>query len=156
MDSKQLSILIAFLGIGIIYMYWKFYTKNQLLEQQIYYLHNHIQQLTPMSTENEDKEQINYGYEEVSEEEEEEEEEEEGEGEEEPNGIEQYEETKGLMDIQEAKTPAEDIIITKTSHCQHILQSGKNKGSSCGKSTADNGYCKNHSTLVPEPLINDN
>lgn len=146
MDSKHLSILIAVIGIGVIYMYWQLYQKNQLLEQQLYYLHNHIQKLNnqeePITIdldEDNQTEQINYGYDE-----------EDDDDEEEPDGVEQHEDN--IMEIEEEVTPAEDIVITKTSHCQHILQSGKNKGSSCGKPTTENGFCKNHCTLVPEPL----
>ncbi len=164
MDSRHLPILIAVVGVGLIYMYWQLYKKNQLLEQQLYYLHNHVQQLTSMERnqepividldeddENEnindnlpksfttDNEEVNYGYEENSESDENE-----------PEGIEQHEDN--IREIDEESTPAEDIVITKISHCQHILQSGKNKGSSCGKLATDNGFCKNHSILAPEPL----
>lgn len=157
MDSKHLPIIIAVVGIGLVYLYWSLNKKNQDLEEQIYYLQAHIQRLTnpvvkstePIELEeqvfeNENDveildrtiEQVDYGYEESDEETE-------------PEPVEETMDT--IREITEEHTPAEDIVITKFSHCSHILQSGKNKGSSCGKPTIDDtGFCKHHS--APEPL----
>lgn len=162
MDSRHLPILIAVVGVGLIYMYWQLYRKNQLLEQQLYYLHNHIQQLTSIER-NQEPIEIDLDKDEEDEHEEiidnlprviEEVElngyEEDSDEESEPEGVEQHKDN--IREIEEEVTPAEDVVITKLSHCPHILQSGKNKGSSCGKPAIENGYCKNHCSLAPEPL----
>lgn len=172
MDSRHLPILIAVVGVGLVYLYWQLNKKNSRLEEQLYYLQAHLQRLTTSFMEleverNEEHEQegqpgrelevvdededeekqpilerrveeveLDYGYEQDSD------------VESEPDGVEQ--EMSSIREIDEEPTPAEDIVITKLSHCPHILQSGKNKGSSCGKPATDNGYCKHH--LPPEPL----
>lgn len=170
MDSRHLPILIAVIGVGLVYLYWQLNKKNQLLEEQIYYLQAHVQRLTnPVSQERHEpievdldehvveqeeplinqqrviEEVVNYGYEE-----DEEDTEEDTEEESEPEPANENEEESGIREIGEEVTPAEDVVITKLSHCPHILQSGKNKGMLCGKQGGDNGYCKNHS--APEPL----
>ena len=154
MDTRHLPIIIAVVGIGIIYLYWQMNKKNQYLEDQIYYLQAHVRRLTnPMThshepieieedgyVENENTireiDVVDYGYEEDSEEESD------------PEPVEQ--EMSTVREIEEEITPAEDVVISKLSHCPHILMSGKNKGSSCGKPTCDDtGYCKNHSGPTP-------
>lgn len=163
MDSRHLPILIAVIGVGLVYLYWQLNKKNQLLEEQIYYLQAHVQRLTnPVSQERHEpievdlddhivkqeeplinqqrviEEVVDYGYEEDTEEESE------------PEPANENEKESGIREIDEEETPAEDVVITKLSHCPHILQSGKNKGMPCGKQGGENGYCKNH--FAPEPL----
>ncbi len=164
MDSRHLPILIAVVGIGLVYLYWQLNKKNSKLEEQLYYLQEHIQRLTTsfleleieqregeeegkqveLEDDEEEKvpilqrrvEEVDYGYEQDSDEESE------------PEGVEQ--EMSSIREIDEEPTLAEDVVITKLSHCSHILQSGKNKGSSCGKPATDNGFCKHH--VPPQPL----
>jgi len=155
MDTKHLPIIIAVVGIGIIYLYWQMNKKNQFLEEQIYYLQAHVQRLAnplthshePIEIEEDDyvengntsreiEEVVDYGYEDDSDDDSD------------PEPVEQ--EMSTVREIVEEVTPAEDVVISKLSHCPHILMAGKNKGSSCGKPThEDTGYCKNHSGPTP-------
>jgi hypothetical protein len=154
-----LPIIIALVGVGLVYLYWTLNKRNQELEEELFYLKAHIQRLSTTTLPTDQQEPIeiidsvnknhiqlndtiqvvDYGYEQDSEEE----------SIEEPEPVE--EEMDTVREIVEEVTPAEDVVITKLSHCSHILQAGKNKGSSCGKPTVDNsGYCKHHAG--PEPL----
>lgn len=159
MDSRHLPILIAVIGVGIVYLYWQMNKRNQRLEEQLYYLQAHVQRLTNPVAQSQDpieidldehqhqleedepliqnqrvvEEIVDYGYEEDSEDEESE-----------PEAANENEEGS-VREITEDPTPAEDVVITKLSHCPHILMTGKNKGHPCGKVN-----CKNH--ISPEPL----
>lgn len=162
MDSRHIPILIAVIGAGLVYLYWQLNKKNQILEEQLYYLQAHVQRLSnpveqvqrePIEIDLDDHHveqplvqqqrvveevEIDYGYEDDSESEESE-----------PEPANENEES-GIREIAEEETPAEDVVITKLSHCHHILMTGKNKGSPCGKQACETGYCKNHTP--PEPL----
>lgn len=158
MEFPQLPVIIAVIAIGFVYIYWQLNTKNQELEEEIFYLKGHINRLSnPISTtdsivldsdsdssssssdECDIEERVleihDNGYDQDSEENDE------------PRALEDHEDS--ICEIKEEKTPAEDVVITKISHCPHILQSGKNKGYSCGKICIETGYCKNHSGPTP-------
>lgn len=160
MDSKHLPIIIALVGVSLVYLYWTLNKRNQELEEELFYLKAHVQRLSTNIPNNQepieivdqvekkhiplDVEVVDYGYEQDSDEESFEEL-----LQSEPEPVEQEMDT--VREIVEEVTPAEDVVITKLSHCSHILQAGKNKGSSCGKPAVDNnGYCKHH--CGPEPL----
>ena len=160
MDYRHLPIIIAIVSVGLVYLYWDMNKRNQQLEEQLYYLQAHVQRLTtprpdmqearePIELVDEEESQemvqdverviedIDYGYEEDTS------------GDD--SGPEPVEQTLDLTgEVVEEVTHNEDIVITKFSHCPHILQSGKNKGSGCGKQACENGFCKNHT--APQPL----
>lgn len=154
MDTRQLPLIIAVFAVGLVYLYWHMNRKNQYLMEQNFYLQEHIKRLShPIQlptedilldeisshsdTQSRDLEIIDYGYEKDSESD--------GTTEDPLPAVEQ----DGIREITEESTPAEDVVITKLSHCPHILQTGKNKGSMCGKATTQNGYCKHHEPPVP-------
>lgn len=175
MDSRHLPIIIAVIGVGLVYLYWQLNKKNKQLEEQLFYLQAHVDRLShpvvqpsgPVEIDVDEAGDIyedydeDYDYEREMQDNEREIEVEDQSGIEdveydceneasgsEPEPVEQEMDT--VREIAEEKTPAEDVVITKISHCPHILLAGKNKGQSCGKQATDNGFCKNH--CPPEPL----
>jgi len=154
MVSKQLPLIIALVGFSLMYLYRTFSKKQQLLEEQIYYIQKQVEKLS-LSVNNNDTnvislddniqevpdyfQVVDYGYENEN-----------SEPEPEPEAIESN--MDSIREITEEVTPAEDIVITKLSHCSHILKKGKNKGMICGKQADESGVCKNHISELPQPL----
>jgi hypothetical protein len=157
MVSKQLPLIIALVGFSLMYLYRTFSKKQQLLEEQLYYIQKQVEKLS-LSLNNNDTnvislddiqevpdyfQVVDYGYENENENEN-------SEKEQEPEAIESN--MDSIREITEEVTPTEDIVITKLSHCSHILKKGKNKGMICGKQADESGVCKNHISELPQPL----
>ena len=158
MVSKQLPLIIALVGFSLMYLYRTFSKKQQLLEEQIYHIQKQVEKLS-LSVNNNDTniislddniqevpdyfQVVDYGYENENSEQKQEQEQE-------PEAIESN--MDSIREITEEVTPAEDIVITKLSHCSHILKKGKNRGMICGKQADESGVCKNHISELPQPL----